>query len=106
MKIYYKKTAIDDIRETEQYIRQRLHNKKAALALTQRIVRAISQLSAQPYMGTPLGGKLGLETDLRFLVVSKRLIFYRVDEDRVEVTRVLDGRQDYMTHLFDGESLD
>ncbi len=103
MRIFYKKTAIDDIRETEQYIRQRLHNKKAALALTQRIARAISQLSDQPYMGTPLSSKLELETDLRFLVVSKRLIFYRVNEDRIEVTRVLDGRQDYMTHLFDGE---
>lgn len=54
-------------------------------------------------MGAPLGSKLDLETDLRFLVVSKRLIFYRVNEDRIEVTRVLDGRQDYMTHLFDGE---
>ena len=31
MRIFYKKTAIDDIRETEQHIRQRLHNKKAAL---------------------------------------------------------------------------
>lgn len=106
MRIFYKKTAVDDIRETEQYIRQRLHNKKAALALTQRIVKAISQLSEQPYWGTPLSSRLELETDLRFLVVSKRPIFYRVDEDRIEVTRVLGGQQDYMTHLFGEEGQD
>ena len=31
MRIFYKKTALDDIRKTEQYIRQQLRNKKAAL---------------------------------------------------------------------------
>ena len=103
MRIFYKKTALDDIRKTEQYIRQQLRNKKAALELTQRITRAISQLSDQPYMGTPLSSKVDLETDLRFLIVSKRLIFYRVDVDRIKITRVLDGRQDYMTHLFNGK---
>ena len=54
-------------------------------------------------MGTPLSSKVDLETDLRFLIVSKRLIFYRVDVDRIKITRVLDGRQDYMTHLFNGK---
>ena len=53
-----------------------------------------------------MSSKLDLEVDLRFLVVSKWLIFYRVNEDRIEVTRVLDGRQDYMTHLFDVEDQD
>lgn len=42
MRIFYKKTAIDDIRETEQYIRQELHNKNAALALARRIAKVIS----------------------------------------------------------------
>lgn len=100
MKIFYKKTAIDDIQETEQYISQELHNKKAALNLTRTVVQAISQLSSNPYMGTPLNSKYDLETDLRFLVVSKRLVFYRVTGDRIEITRVLDGRQDYMSLLF------
>lgn len=54
-------------------------------------------------MGVPLSSKLDLETDIRFQAVSKRLIFYRVNEGRIEVPRVLDRRQDYMTHLFDGE---
>lgn len=84
----------------------RIFYKKTALALTRRIVKAISQLSEQPYIGASLSSKLDLETDLRFLVVSKWLIFYRVNEDRIEVTRVLDGRQDYMTHLFDVEDQD
>lgn len=100
MRIFYKKTAIDDIRTTEQYISQELHNKKAALHLTRTVVKAISQLSSNPYMGTPLNSKYDLETGLRFLVVSKRLVFYRVTGEHIEITRVLDGRQDYMSLLF------
>lgn len=100
MRIFYKKTAIDDIQETERYISQELHNKKAALRLTRTVVGAISQLSSNPYMGTPLNSRYDLETDLRFLVVSKRLVFYRVTGERIEITRVLDGWQDYMALLF------
>lgn len=51
-------------------------------------------------MGTPLNTRYDIETDLRYLLVAKRLIFYRVREDRIEVTRVLDGRQDYLAILF------
>lgn len=101
MRIFYKKTAIDDIQETEQYIRQELHNKKAARDLTRLIVKAVSRLADQPYMGMRLNTKVDLETDLRFLTISKQLIFYRVNGDHIEITQIIDGRRDYMTHLFD-----
>lgn len=101
MKILYKKTAIEDIQETEQYISKELHNKQAAKKLTRMIVQTISLLSANPYMGTPLNSKYDIETDIRFLIISKHLIFYRVREEQcVEITRVIDGRQDYMAILF------
>lgn len=101
MKILYKKTAIEDIQETERYISKELHNKQAAKKLTRMIVQTISLLSANPYMGTPLNSKYDIETDIRFLIVSKHLIFYRVREEQyVEITRVIDGRQDYMALLF------
>lgn len=101
MKILYKKTAIEDIQETERYISKELHNKQAAKKLTRMIVQTISLLSANPYMGTPLNSKYDMETDIHFLIVSKHLIFYRVREEQyVEITRVIDGRQDYMAILF------
>ena len=53
-------------------------------------------------MGTPLDSKYeGLETDIRFLVVSKHLIFYEVHDDVIEIVRILDGRTDYLTYLLD-----
>ena len=101
MKVRYKKTAIEDIRETERYIRTVLHNGTAAGKLTRRIVQAVSLLAENPYMGTLLDSRFDVETDLRYLLVSDQLIFYRVvEETYVEVTRVLNGRQDYMSLLF------
>lgn len=101
MKIRYKKTALDDIQETQRYISEQLHNQKAAKHLTQRIFREISQLSGYPYMGVALSSKYEVETDIRVLTVAKHLVFYRVIPDsHIEVVRVLDGRQDYLALLF------
>lgn len=102
MKVHYKKTALEDIQATEAYISRNLHNPGAAKKLTRNIVQAVSLLPDNPYMGTRLSSKFDVNTDLRFLIVSKQLIFYRTieSEDRIEVTRVIDGRQDYMEILF------
>lgn len=101
MKIRYKKKALDDILETQRYISEALHNKKAAAQLTERVFREISQLSEYPFMGVPLNSKHDVDTDIRVLTVAKQLVFYRVISDsHIEVIRVLDGRQDYLTILF------
>ena len=101
MTIRYKKTAIEDIRATEEYIRGVLRNGAAAKKLTGRIVPAVSRLAENPYMGTPLSSRFDVETDLRSLLVSDQLIFYRVVEgSHVEVTRVLNGRQVFISLLF------
>lgn len=101
MKVLFKKTALDDMQATERYISETLGNGVAAKKLTQRVFDAIMLLEDNPYMGTELCRKFAVETDLRFLVVAKQLVFYRVvEDDHIEVTRVLDGRQDYLALLF------
>ncbi len=61
-------------------------------------------LKENPHMGMALGNKFdGLNTDIRFVTVSKQLIFYVPHEDYIEIVRVLDGRTDYLTHLFGTE---
>ena len=55
-----------------------------------------------PYMGAALAEKFEITTDVRYFVVAKQLIFYRVDEENstIEILRVLDGRTDYLSVLF------
>lgn len=101
MKLTFKKTAIDNILSMADYIRDTLGNPAAAQKLKRQLFSAAELLPDNPYMGEELSGKFGLDTDLRFLIVRKQIIFYRVIEpDRAEVTRVLDGRQDYLSLLF------
>ena len=101
MRIKFKKTAVEDMRATERYIREQLNNPSAAAKLTRRVYDAIMLLEDNPFMGTELFSRYAVDTDIRFLVVAKQIVFYRVvGNEYVEVTRVLDGRQDYMALLF------
>lgn len=100
MKIRYKSAALRDIQQKQDYIGTVLKNKPAAQKLTRSILRAVSSLADNPRMGVPLSGKFDVDSDFRFLTVSKQLIFYRVEEEQISVARVLDGRQDYMSILF------
>ena len=101
MRVLFKKTAIDDIRGTAAYMADQLHNRAAAKKWSEAVYRAAMMLEDSPYLGAGLSGKFDVDTDLRFLIVSKHLLFYRVaEEEHIEVTRVLDGRQDYLSILF------
>ena len=87
---------------TSNYIADTLGNPTAAQALRERLLRSISLLRDNPHLGTPLAGKYeGLDTPIRYLVVSKQLVFYEVHADWTEVVRILDGRTDYLSHLYE-----
>ena len=51
-------------------------------------------------LGMRLSAKTGRETDLRYIICEKYLVFYRVDETTISVIRILDGRMDYLRILF------
>ena len=102
MIIRYKNAALRDIQQKQDYIANVLKNKKAAQNLVSSILRAVSQLVDNPMMGVPLNSKFDVDSDLRFFIISKQLAFYRIeDESVISVVRVLDGRQDYMSILFE-----
>ncbi len=101
MTITYKSLALRDIEEKRAYLTHTLKNPPAAQKLVASILRAVSRLADYPRMGTMLNSKFEVDTDLRYLTVSKQLVFYRIIDDAyISVTRVLDGRQDYMAILF------
>ena len=102
MRVIYKRTAVKDMEATRDYIAGRLKNPKAAKKLVTALLKAISLLADNPYMGAALAEKFEITTDVRYFVVAKQLIFYRVDEENsaIEILRVLDGRTDYLSVLF------
>lgn len=100
MRVQYKPQAIDDIKELHDYISSVLKNPAAAKKLTTAILHSVSQLKTNPLLGAELRGKFDIDTDIRFIIVSKQLIFYRVQNDIITIIRVIDGRRDYMVLLW------
>ena len=100
MQIIYKRTAIDDLLNIESYIISQFNNKQAAQKLKSTLVNAIALLKDNPYLGPKLSDRFNMDTSLRYLVVSKQLVFYNIKNDNIEIIRILDSRQDYLSLLF------
>ena len=54
----------------------------------------------------PLAGRARdeIRSGLRFLAAAPQIVFYRLKDDRPEIVRVLDGRQDIDEIFSDGEN--
>ena len=100
MQIIYKRTAIDDLLNIESYIISQFNNKQATQKLKSTIVNAIALLKDNPYLGPKLSDRFNMDTSLRCLVVSKQLVFYNIKNDNIEIIRILDSRQYYLSLLF------
>lgn len=100
MKLRYTPEARADVREMQEYIRETLKNPLAANRIAARILESCSRLKDLPQMGATLAEKVGRETDLRYLISGKYIVFYRVEDAAVSVIRILDGRTNYMRALF------
>lgn len=102
MKLTFRPAAIADIQQAAAYIEATLKNPSAAQKFKSKILQGTALLKENPHMGMSLSSKAdGVDPSVRFIVVSKQLIFYEVHDDRIEVIRVLDGRTDYLARLFD-----
>jgi plasmid stabilization system protein ParE len=51
-------------------------------------------------MGIALSEKINVQTNIRYIVSEKHLIFYTVDEDYISVMRILDSRTNYLQVIF------
>lgn len=100
MQIIYKKTAIDDLLNTENYIISRFNNEQAAQKLKSTLVNTIALLKDNTYLGPKMSDRFNVDTPLRYFVISKQLVFYNIKNDNIEIIRILDSRQDYLSLLF------
>ena len=81
--------ALNDLANIHDYIAE--HNRDAADQVVDRIDEACLSLVTTPFTGSAVGSS---HPDLRFRVVGKYVVYYRVTNDLVWIQRVLHGSQD------------
>lgn len=63
-------------------------------------IDAIDILQDYSELGATLFSTFGVESDYRSLICGSYIAFYRVDDGKVYIERVLSGRRDYLRILF------
>lgn len=99
MRIVFSAHAINDLNEINEYISDILRNPKSAKLIIEKILKSISLLEMNPKLGMSLSNNINRETNIRYLISGKYIIFYKI-RDSVEIVRVLDARRDYMREIF------
>ena len=99
-KIHYSSESRRDLDDIWDYIVSVLQNRSAAERVIDRIMDAVDPLKNFAEMGTPLSSIADIGTDYRFLVSGNYMVFYRVQGSDVYIDRVLYGRSNYMSILF------
>ena len=99
MKLKYSPEAGEDLQRIYDYISSGLSNLISANKTIERIIKACAMLCDFPYLGLSVGNKFGIDSDLRLLVCGKHVVIYRVMNDCVYISRIVDGRTDYMRIL-------
>ena len=99
-RIHYSLESRRDLDDIWDYIVLELQNRSAAERVTNRIMDAVDQLKSFAELGTPLSSIADVSSEYRYLVSGNYMVFYRVQGSDVYIDRVLYGRSNYMSVLF------
>ncbi len=89
MKVYLSEDADADLLLIHSYLAER--NPAVAVSLAREFQAKFARLSRFPFIGRD---RSHLMSGARSLVAGNYVIFYRIEEDRVTVLRIMDGRRD------------
>lgn len=101
--IFYTEAAIDDLDLIFDYIST--ENYVAAHSLLDKLESGINKLKEFPKLGAvlPANELSYIENGYRFLTINSYMIFYRIEEEKVIIARILDSRRDWLFLLFEGK---
>ncbi len=87
-----------DLRRLKTYLKQQ--GFKSADTIGKDILRSCNELKRFPEKGKSVSERFGIDIDMLFLVVGKNIIFYRIEDEFIEIVRMFDTRMDIMFRMF------
>lgn len=101
MKLVFSPQSRKDLREIKSYIAISLSSPQAAENIVSKILKSCLSLKSFPNLGAEMKNKFDVDTDMRYLISSNYIVFYRKDNDTIKIIRILDARINYIKYLFD-----
>jgi plasmid stabilization system protein ParE len=92
--------ARQDLKNIQEYISEEQESPKTALKVINKILDRIEKLHRLPNTGTLLSPKVNFPTNYRFAREMGFLIFYRNENNKIFVDRIIHGKRDYIAILF------
>ena len=102
-KIHYTPEAKRDLDDIWDYIVSELQNRSAAENTVNRIMDAVDHQEAHALIGAPLSSIADVDSNYRFLISGSYMVFYRANGNDIYIDRVLYGRRDCMSVLFEDQ---
>lgn len=99
MILRYSPEALSDLAAIKNYIEEDLGSPIAAGNIVTNITASCSLLKEQPRLGMELSKLIGRETDYRYLISRKYVIFYRIEGSSISIYRIIDARTDYIRNI-------
>ena len=97
--VRYSHEALNDLDDIWGYITFELMNPDAAINTVNGIMDAVDRLSEYPLSGTPLNVLLEIESEYRFVIFKNYLAFYHLEDNTVNIDRVLYEGRDFIKAL-------
>lgn len=98
-KIKYTPDAADKLRELKHNLVER-YGLEVSKKILKNIMDAINELALYEKKGPAISELFGIDTDYRYIFVSRTYVFYRIDEDCIRVINLYNEREDFLWKLF------
>lgn len=100
MRVVYAPEAIRDLQTVKNSIVEKFADTKLAEDVVSNITKNIRNLEMFPKMGTPVTISNDIEIGYRYLFCKHNYVFYKIDQDTVYISRVLNEKQEFMRILY------
>ena len=100
MEIIYNRAAIDDLVALDSYISYQYHDINIGKRLLKKITASFALLEKNPNLGPKISDCFKIQSTFHYLIVAKQIVFYDIKDNTIEIIRILDSRQDYISILF------
>ncbi len=94
--IEYSKEAQDDLIGIKQYIKNNLHEPGIAEKITSKIEERIYSMDINPKMYPIIDEDRIRELKIRKFIIGKYIVFYMIEENKIQITRILHAKRNWI----------